>query len=166
MARRCVETPTAFSPAPGVLPQQLPPLPVLRPPPLCRRRGQGRRSPTRLAQTSSGVEPNTSRPNDARAAPQRLSHSHPHLAAGLALPLWGTAIPPPGPRPHRVPELQPRRAPGLRPRGDIRAPGSGSRPHLRAPAAAGEAPNPTLGGGSAERPAARAADRPFLSVRL
>lgn len=45
----------------------------------------------------------------------------------------------------------PRRAPGRpRPRGDIRALGSGSRPHLQAPVAAWEAPRPATGGGSAE----------------
>lgn len=38
-----------------------------------------------------------------------------------------------------------------RPRGDIRSPGSDSGPHLQALAAAGEAPRPATGGGSAER---------------
>lgn len=60
----------------------------------------------------------------------------------------------------------PRRAHGRpRPRGDIRSPGSDSGPHLQAPAAAGEAPRPATGGGSAERRRCSGGRPPLGSVR-
>ena len=151
-----------------------PPLRFLQPPACSpsssRRYGSAPTTPLPAAGTGS-QEPDPTRADQKWCGAQHLqtqrrSHSHPHRAAGLALPPRGTAIPPPGPRPRPVPELQPRQAPGLRPRGDIRALGSGSRPHLRAPATAGEAPNPTPGGGSAERPRCPGSRPPLPSVGL
>lgn len=108
------------------------------------------------------------------AGPCSHRRSRPLLAAGLALPPPGK--PAADPRAvrsrHLAPGLaaylgsSPRRAPGRpRPRGDIRAPGSDSGPHLQAPAAAGLAPRPATRGGSAERRRCPGSRPPLRSVR-
>ena len=154
--------PRARSPAAPAVAGSAPPTPL--------RRGQACRALTRADQTPRGAQPlQTQRRAGCSAAPQP---PHPLLAAGPALPLPGRAIPPPTPgRP--APGLteylssNPRRAPGRpRPRGDIRVPASGSRPHLQAPAAAGEAPRPAPGGGSAGRRRCPGSRPPLRSVRL
>lgn len=107
----------------------------------------------------------------APAAPRPRSHG-PLLSRGspCLLPGNGRAISPPGPRLAlslaAYLSSSPRRTPGrLRPCGDIRAPGSGSGPHLQARAATGEAPRPATGGGSAEPQSCPGSLLPLLSVR-
>lgn len=105
------------------------------------RRGAGRLEPERrMAASRPGSHPQPTPPS-------------PRGSPGLPP---GIATQPSAPR-RPAPDLavylssSPRRAPGRpRPRGDIRALGSGSRPHLQAPVAAWEAPRPATGGGSAE----------------
>lgn len=110
----------------------------------------------------------------APAAPRPRSHRRPGplLPRGspCLLPGNGPAISPPGPRLAlglaAYLSSSPRRTPGrLRPCGDIRAPGSGSGPHLQARAATGEAPRPATGGGSAEPRSCPGSLLPLLSVR-
>lgn len=110
----------------------------------------------------------------APAAPRPRSHRRPGplLPRGSPslLPGNGRAISPPGPRLAlglaAYLSSSPRRTPGrLRPCGDIRAPGSGSGPHLQARAATGEAPRPATGGGSAEPRSCPGSLLPLLSVR-
>lgn len=97
------------------------------------------------------------------AAPQTPG-PRPLLAVGPALPPPGCAMGPPGLAAYL--SSSQRGAPGRpRPRGDIRAPGSGSGPHLQAPAAAGEAPRPATGGGSAEQQCCPGSRPPLRSVR-
>lgn len=116
------------APPPRRAPHQLPRLPALRPSPLFQDHRRAGTDAPRADPTRRG--PNTSRPSAVPSAPWRPGHSHPLPAAG------SPGRPPPAPGPGLAVYLSssPRRAPGRwRPRGDIRAPGSGSRPHLPAP---------------------------------
>lgn len=116
------------APPPRRAPHQLPRLPALCPSPLFQDHRRAGTDALRADPTRRG--PNTSRPSAVPSAPWRPGHSHPLPAAG------SPGRPPPAPGPGLAVYLSssPRRAPGRwRPRGDIRAPGSGSRPHLPAP---------------------------------